>query len=212
MSSTSSTECPLCRNATIAFRLEDTSFHRCVACGFTFKDARHHLADPLEKARYDCHSTVPDAGYAQRMERFLDTCAYPFATAGTAIDFGCGRTGTCLRLLREKGFSAVGYDPHYAPDAAVLQTTYDLVVAVEVVEHFRDPEAGWGMIASLARPGAVIAVSTLFVPADFAAWWYRRDVTHYGFYTPEALEAVAARFGFTLAATDGKSAVAYVRR
>jgi len=179
----------------LPFAVGNQPHHRCPGCGFIRKDASLHLSLEGERARYEFHQNNQDDGYDQVLETFLETAVRPFAASGKALDFGCGKNGRLLALLSQNGFSAVGYDPLYAPDSAVLKQTYELVTATEVVEHFRDPDEDWRILAQTVAPGGILAVSTRLIPVDFDGWWYRRDETHLCFYTERALVAIANRFG-----------------
>ena len=212
MNSNSSTDCPLCGAPADPFDLDGIRLWRCRGCGFLRKDPRHHPTLAAERERYDRHAVVAEAPFIARQQEFLETFALPYAHVRTALDFGSGRTGVVLGLLAAKGFQTTAYDPFYAPDPTTLERRYGLVVATEVVEHFRDPAASWGLLTRLALPDGVIAVSTRFVPADFAGWWYRRDTTHLCFYTPAAFRAIAARFGLAILAADGDGQAAFQRR
>lgn len=175
------------------------------------KDPSHHPNEAAERRRYELHSPVADDGFVGILDRFLAEYADPFVLGGTALDYGCGRTGALLGLLAKRGFSAVGYDPLFFPDPAPLARRYGLVTATEVVEHFRDPLAAWARLASLVAAKGVLAVSTRMVPPDFAGWWYRRDETHLTFYTPASLALLGRRFGLSVLATDARTAIAFRR-
>ena len=175
------------------------------------KDPSHHPSPEAEQARYDQHQFAPDDGYDRMMEAFLQDSVLPFLSHGSALDFGCGRTGNLIGRLRDQGFAAAGYDPFYAPDPAALSARYDLVTATEVVEHFRDPKTSWRRLFALVAPGGTLSVTTRFIPADFAGWWYRRDLTPLCFYTERALQSVAGRHGFKVIHTDGCNAITFHR-
>ncbi len=202
MNSSSSTECPCCKETTIPLRLDNGTHHRCPACGFIRKDPSLFLSPDAERARYDLHRNAPGDGYDRVLETFLANAVGPFAAVGDALDFGCGKSGRLLELLRRHGFSATGYDPFYAPDSTVLERSYGLVTATEVVEHFRTPEASWRLLCGRVAEGGTLAVSTRMIPADFEHWWYRRDETHLCFYTERSLAAIAGRFGLRVVSTD----------
>lgn len=187
------------------------SFQRCPACGFILKDRLFHPTPEAERARYERHRNAPGDGYDELLETFLERSVLPFRSHKTALDFGCGNSGRLIELLRRKGFAAQCYDPFYAPDPAVLKSSYDLVTATEVVEHFRDPEASWRLLSALVAPGGILAVTTRFLPADFDHWWYRRDETHLCFYTEQAIASIALRFGLKVLHTDLVGAITFHR-
>jgi len=175
------------------------------------KDPSIHPDAAAERRRHEMHSPVADEGFLRILEGFLAENVDPYVKPGTALDYGCGRTGALLGLLEKRGYEAVGYDPLFFPDPAPLLRRYGLVTATEVVEHFRDPFAEWEKMASLPAPGGVLAVSTRMVPADFERWWYRRDETHLCFYTPVALALLGRRFGLSVLATDARAAIVFRR-
>ena len=69
------------------------------------------------------------------------------------LDSGCGPGPVLSMLLREAGMAMTDDDPFYAPNVDALQRQYDFVACTEVVEHFRDPHAGWAQLMARARPG-----------------------------------------------------------
>lgn len=115
---------------------------------------------------------------AQALERDL-----PVDGSGLrALDVGCG-TGHHLRELVERGFDAAGTDGSPAmlaearrmnPEAELYQadvealpfpdSTFDLVLCIEVLRYLRDPRASIAEMARVLRPGGVClaTVSPLF--------------------------------------------------
>ena len=74
-------------------------------------------------------------------------------------------------MLSEAGLSMSVYDPFYFANAEALRREYDVVTCSEVVEHFRSPQSEWARLASLVRPGGLLAVMTHFsVDGRFAGW------------------------------------------
>jgi 2-polyprenyl-3-methyl-5-hydroxy-6-metoxy-1,4-benzoquinol methylase len=78
------------------------------------------------------------------------------------LDYGCGN-GLFLDVIKQRGFeTARGFDPYTVEfsDPKTLQTEFDVVIATEVIEHVEDPLAFMQTIASLVRPGGLVAIAT----------------------------------------------------
>lgn len=77
------------------------------------------------------------------------------------LDFGCG-SGHLVAFLKEKGYQAVGFDPysetHNTPE--LLETTYDVVIAQDVVEHHPEPMGLFAQWDRLVKPGGLIFIGT----------------------------------------------------
>jgi hypothetical protein len=116
------------------------------------------------------------------------------------LDYGAGRAGTLARLLTERGYPMERFDPCFAPNASLLQSTYHFVTCTEVMEHFHQPRRELARVARLLRPGSYLAVTTALAndETDIAAWWYARDETHVSFYRRETMAWIAGRFGWEL--------------
>lgn len=202
--------CPLCGNATRAF-CEDRArrYLECPGCGLVSADPASHLSADAERAIYDLHRNDPeDAGY----RRFLSRLATPLQAKLTpgmrGLDFGCGPGPVLSMLLREAGMAMADYDPFYAPDAGLLDAQYDFVTCTEVVEHFRDPLAGWTQLTALVRPGGWLGVMTQLapdVPQNFLRWRYRDDCTHVSFHRLATFDWLAVRFGFALEQVESQA-------
>jgi len=150
-----------------------------------------------EKRRYDLHRNSPeDAGYVRFLSRLSEALIPKLAPGVRGLDFGCGPSAVLAGLLRARGFAMEVYDPFYAPDAEALKRTYDFVTCTEVVEHFREPAAGFARLFSLVKPGGWLGILTSLwegSPADFARWRYANDSTHVAFYCSRTLRWVAER-------------------
>lgn len=202
--------CPLCGNATRAF-CEDRvrRYFECPGCGLVSADPASHLSPEDERAIYDLHQNDPaDAGYRRFLSRMADPLVAKLVPSMRGLDFGCGPGPALSSMLREAGMAMADYDPCYAPDAALLATQYDFVTCTEVVEHFRDPLAGWTQLVSLVRPGGWLGVMTQLapeVPANFLRWRYRDDRTHVSFHRLATLGWLATRFGFVLEQVESQA-------
>ena len=106
--------------------------------------------------------------------RFLETYLKP-EFAGRILDYGCGFP-LLLRLLRESGYDAVGFEPYAMQEhhdvAACLGVSesyftalptgaqYDVVTLVDVIEHLSILRPTMTDIIERIRPGGQLVIST----------------------------------------------------
>jgi 2-polyprenyl-3-methyl-5-hydroxy-6-metoxy-1,4-benzoquinol methylase len=107
-------------------------------------------------------------------------------------------------MMEERGHHMTVYDPLFAPDISALERQYDFVTCTEVVEHFHQPAREFELLASLVRPGGVLAIMTslLHDGIDFQKWHYRRDPTHVSFYRRHTFIWLARHLGLPVRGTD----------
>ncbi|MGE4158547.1 MAG: class I SAM-dependent methyltransferase [Planctomycetota bacterium] len=123
------------------------------------------------------------------------------STQQEGLDFGSGPGPVLAQLLAERGHRVALFDPHFAPDPAVLERRYDFVTCTEVVEHFREPGREWDKLMSLLKPGGWLGIMTkladrwLESPELFATWFYIRDLTHLCFYSRRTIQYLARCHG-----------------
>jgi len=207
--------CPLCAATdTVPWHRDARrDYHRCAVCALVFVPREQHLAPAAEAAVYAHHDNrLDDPGY----RRFLARLATPVLAGLPAlrerlgldaqaplagIDIGCGPAPLLAQMLGEQGVRMAVWDPLYATDRAPLAQRYHLVTASEVVEHFREPAAGFAQLFALLRPGGLLAVMTKRTRDRdaFARWHYIQDPTHIAFYGEQTFGWLAAHYGASLA-------------
>ena len=154
----------------------------------------------------------------------------------SVLDIGCGGGLLCEPLTR-LGANVVGIDPaptnievsrlHATESGLAItyrQTTvedvvasgeqFDIVLAMEVVEHVADVPAFVAACCSAAKPGGMLFMATLnrtlkafalaIVGAEYVLGWLPKGTHQWDkFVTPRELEAAIARGGLTVTQRDG---------
>ena len=172
---------------------------------------------------------------AQPLFGFDPAVARPFAGL-TALDVGCGG-GLLSEPLARLGAATTGIDGSEEAIAAAAahaaaadltidyrRTTaeglaatgarFDIVTAMEIVEHVADRPAFLGALAGLTRPGGLIVMSTLnrtgrsfalaIVGAEYVMRWVARGTHNWRkFVRPHELSAGLRRHGVAVTAMAG---------
>ena len=97
------------------------------------------------------------------------SCALLGAPPATIFDYGCGN-GALIELLQthKKDFllpddtEIRGWDSLFAPEAEFFAGGADLVLCLEVAEHFENPAEGFAGLSRACKRGGVLAVRMLF--------------------------------------------------
>lgn len=180
--------CPLCGST------DSVPYHRdvrrdylaCRQCALVFVPSHQRLAPAQEKAVYDRHENSPDdPGYRRFLSRLFDPLRARLLPGARGLDFGAGPGPTLSVMFEEAGHPMAIYDPFYAPDRAVLETTYDFITATEVVEHLFTPGRELERLAGRLAPGGWLGLMTKRVRSSeaFSGWHYILDPTHVCFFS-----------------------------
>ncbi|MBN2407050.1 MAG: class I SAM-dependent methyltransferase [Elusimicrobia bacterium] len=185
------------------------TYRHCANCGFISLDLRHIVSRDRERERILLHdNTISDKGYVDMLRGFLNTYVAPLRGGiKTALDFGCGPDPVLSKLLYGMGITTDVYDRLFFPEKVYSGRKYDLITALEVMEHLEHPMDVFGLLSGLLNSTGILAATTLTYPADigeFENWWYRRDITHISFYSGSTLEYMSAGHGMRIRFSDGK--------
>ena len=191
----------LCEDTALFWSGERQSYHRCRRCGAVCLESSALPDLVAEERRYREHRNDPaDSGYRAFLGRLAAPLLERLAPASRGLDFGCGPGPALAAMLGEAGHQVALYDPFFAPDASVLDCTYDFVTATEVVEHLHRPHDEFRRLRGLLRPGGWLGIMTKFLvePELFGNWRYRRDLTHVTFYDEGTFRYLAGLLGLDM--------------
>ena len=206
-------QCPTCQGPppfSAVRGFEDSLLVRCWNCSMVFSE---RIPASAELAAYYSGYGRAYSPSETTLGRYRELLSHLAASTRVRrlLDFGCGN-GHLLSVASELGWEVVGVDRGeaareacrergldvIAASIAELEDTrdFDLVTAVEVVEHLPDPRAELEALASLIRPGGLLYVSTpnfdsLTRRLVGARWRIFSYPEHLGFFTTPTLTLLA---------------------
>lgn len=206
----------------------DRVFHlaRCTSCGFAFvQNPWTDYTTIYDETYYQGQGSDPLVDYVfeyqnpNRTIRIYEWKGIEQAvtilapSARSWLDYACGNGGL-VRHIANTGFTRVaGFDTgawadraradklpilleHELPQCAAA---FDVITAIEVIEHITDPVAFLCEIRKLARPGALLFLTTQNAsnaPRNFVDWPYVLPEIHVSFFTTQALALALEKSGF----------------
>jgi len=142
--------------------------------------------------------------------------AEPLARLGaTVTGVDAARTNIeVAKLHADKSGLAIDYRCATAEAVAAGPETFDVVLALEIVEHVVDPAAFLSTCAGLVRPGGLLFVATInrtmkayalaIVGAEYVLGWLPKGTHQWEkFVTPEEIEAAVTPAGLTVLDRQG---------
>jgi len=201
---------------------------RCPSCGFAFvANPRQDYEALYDDAYYRGLGADPLVNYMDEIKhpettirrfewrgisRVVDSIRKT-SSATRWLDYGCG-VGGLVEFVRNHGVGAAyGFDqgwslnqllergvPHLRPEELERRRgTFDVVTAIEVLEHVSDPVTELSRIRALLRPGGLLFLTTGNAAPyrdRLSDWGYVVPDVHVSFFTPEALALALDKAGF----------------
>jgi len=194
--------CKICHSlvSRIMDKKKELTYYRCSACGFVYLDDTSIVSSFVEKKHYEKHNNSFECtGYVAMFEKFFQESIEAYVKdIKTILDFGCGEEAVFSQLLKKKGFEVDIYDLYFHPEKIYKTKKYDLITSTEVFEHLKEPQPILKELASSLHSKGYLILMTKFPPKDdkeFLDWWYRRDITHISFFTPQSFEIMGEEVG-----------------
>jgi len=134
------------------------------------------------------------------------------------MDFGCGNGGLVRHLRKQTApdaASIVGFEDGWIADEArrhhinvvtgeqadAMEGRFDVVTAIEVLEHVLDPVATLGRIHKLLKPGGLFFYTTSNAAKHrrgFLEWGYTIPEIHIGYFNPRSISIALGKAGFSV--------------
>ena len=138
---------------------------------------------------------------------------------GRWLDYGCGN-GSLVRAVssggnrpHKKRWEILGFDvgswteraradglPILTEDSlARMVGTFDVITAIEVIEHVHNPVDFLRKLRTYLKPGGLLFITTLNAevsPGNFLDWGYLKPEIHISFFTPKSLSLAMDKSGF----------------
>lgn len=161
-----------------------------------------------------CFDRVRSAWTLRSLQRLL-----PRATHLRILEIGMGR-GLILSRFMQQGHDVSGIDPgalqrdivpslrsgatiysQPAEDVELPESSFDVIYAIHVVEHLRDPASVFRSCHDALRPDGILYLIT---PNGSSGglrlfgerWWNLEDPTHVRFFSPRSIAIMLSRAGF----------------
>jgi 2-polyprenyl-3-methyl-5-hydroxy-6-metoxy-1,4-benzoquinol methylase len=192
--------CPLCNSkSSVFFQHKKRLYHKCTQCQgiFVDKDLRPDL--DAEKFRYEEHiNDVEDLRYQQFVSPITLAILRDYSQKDKGLDFGAGTGPVISKVLNDKNYSIVQYDPFFHNHPNLLEEKYDYIACCEVIEHFYHPKKEFLLLKNLLAQGGHLYIMTSIYDEcfDFKTWNYKDDNTHVFIYQKETLQWIKEEMGF----------------
>ncbi len=198
--------CKICETVSVFFYADQRSFYKCPECSLIFTN--DYPPRDKEDGHYKSQWEDTQAEFWKSQVDVLLQMAQNYLHPQNILDFGSG-SGELAQELKSRGYTVTALEPMvngYLKDQNYSQP-FDLIIALEVVEHLHDL---WGEIQEIDKvlaPGGIFLCSTALsnefidldnAPQQFADWWYKDDFTHVNFFCNTALARLGDRMNWDI--------------
>ncbi len=191
--------CRICHTSSTLFFQDQRTFYKCPECSLIFTlDAPDKEA---EETHYKKQWATTDPGFWEKQVDVLLQLIDNYRKPSRILDFGSG-SGEMTNEFRKRGYDATPLEPMthgYLKDQS-YPFKFDVVIAVEVIEHLLEPWKEIHEIEKVLAPDGIVIFSSLLTNAfidrpdaseQFKNWWYKDDPTHVSFFCNRVLAKMA---------------------
>ena len=192
-------KCPLCNTLAEKFYEDTQRYYQCPNCDGIFVDETQLPDHQSEKERYELHDdNTEDEGYRKFVSPITTHITRDFSKKAKGLDFGAGTSQIITKVLQERGYNIVSYDPYFHPHKELLEEKYDYIASCEVIEHFYHPAKEFYLLRSMLKEeGKLYLMTDIYDESiEFGKWYYKNDPTHVFIYTRRTFEWISTKFGF----------------
>jgi len=192
--------CPLCHEkASFLCAYRSSHYFECHSCKGIFLGKQFLPNVDEEKNRYQEHNNdVEDTGYQKFVSPIVHAVLNDYTENHKGLDFGAGTGPVISKLLHDKQYRIVQYDPFFHNYPDLLEGTYDYIVCCEVIEHFHSPHNMFSLLKKLLNPnGKLYCMTQIYKPEIvFSEWYYKNDPTHVFFYNVNTFAYIRSAYNF----------------
>jgi SAM-dependent methyltransferase len=191
--------CPICHASPALFFQDQRTFYKCPECSLIFTE--NFPEKDVEEKHYKDQWATTDPNFWKQQVDVLVQLIGNYRKPSRILDFGSG-SGEMTNEFRERGYDVTPLEPMthgYLKDQN-YSAQFDVVIAVEVIEHLREPWKEILEIEKVLAPDGIVIFSTLLTNAfidrpdaseQFKNWWYKDDPTHVSFFCNRVLSKMA---------------------
>jgi SAM-dependent methyltransferase len=202
---------------------------QCQNCGFVFADTLTLATNSVP----ELYTEMVDQAYidtlsarALEMQDILRVGLRHHPRAQTILDVGAG-AGLLARAAQQQGLTPTGIEPSRwlieqaarvmgvalvhgtLPHPSLADRKFDLVFAIDVIEHVDDPIALLTNIKNYLQNDGVAVISTPDRDSVAARilgsrWWHYR-IAHIGYFNRKSLHTAARQSGFKISSLSGQT-------
>lgn len=204
--------CRICQTPSLLFFQNQRTFFKCPECSLVFTE--DIPAKEAEEKHYKDQWATTDPNFWKSQVDVLLRLIDNYLMPTRILDFGSG-SGEMTNEFLKRGYDVTPLEPMthgYLKDQN-YSAKFDVVIAVEVIEHLLKPWEELNEIENVLTPDGIVIFSSLLTNSfidrpdakeQFKSWWYKDDPTHVSFYCTHALSKMADMKNYDIDIFDDK--------